>query len=114
MNQFPVSRRDVLKSSSAAAAFALANFSLPEFAFPAQGDDEQLVPFLNMPRSRPNMLDWETLDEWITPQEQVFNVQHYGTPEFDAAKHTLQVTGLVDKPQSFTMDHFSRSRKKTS
>ncbi len=112
MNQFPVSRRDLLKSGSAAAAFALANFSLPEFAFPAQGDNEELVPFLNMPRARPNMLDWETLDEWITPQDQVFSVQHYGTPEFDAAKHTLQVTGLVDKPQSFTMDQLQSQPKK--
>ena len=113
MNQPSVSRRDALKSgSAAAAAFVAAQFAMPDFVFPAQGADEQLVPFLNMPRSRPNMLDWETLDEWITPQDQVFNVQHYGTPDFDAAKHTLQITGLVDKPRSFTLDELKSQPKK--
>jgi len=62
-----------------------------------------LVPFLDMPRTGPNRLDWETLDAWITPQEQVFSVQHYGIPEVDAEKYALQITGLVEKPQSFTL-----------
>lgn len=96
------SRRDVLKNGTAAIAALLAQMSLPEFVFPAQDVDEQLVPFLDMPRSRPEILDWETLDNWITPQDQVFSVSHYGVPEFDADQHVLEITGLVDKPRAFS------------
>jgi hypothetical protein len=51
-----------------------------------------------MPRARTNRLDWEMLSDYITPQDQVFNVQHYGMPEFDAEKFTLSIGGLVKKP----------------
>lgn len=76
----------------------------PDFVFPAEGDDEELVPFLNVPRSGPNRLDWETLDSWLTPQDQVFSVQHYGMPEFDADKADLEIAGMVDRPKTLTMD----------
>ena len=99
-----LNRRAVLKTGSAAVAVALAQISLPEFAFPSEEDDEELVPFLNMPRSRPKMLDWETLDNWITPQDQVFSVSHYGIPKFDAAEHKLKIAGLVKKPRTLTME----------
>jgi DMSO/TMAO reductase YedYZ molybdopterin-dependent catalytic subunit len=89
-----------------------AALAMPSFAFPNQDDDEELVPFLDMPRTGPNRLDWETLTEWITPQDQVFSVQHYGTPEFDAAKFKLEITGLVDKPQTLTMDDIRALPKK--
>ena len=78
--------------------------SHPEFVFPDQREDEELVPFLNMPRTDQYRLDWETLDSWITPQDQVFNVQHYGIPEVDVANYELEIAGLVERPQSFTLD----------
>src|SRR5262249_23801043 len=56
----------------------------------------------------PNRLDWETLREWLTPQDQVFNVQHYGIPEFDEKSFTLEVAGLVRKPRRFTMDEIKK------
>ncbi len=96
-------RRQALKTGSAAMMVALAEMSMPDFAFPDEVDGEELVPVLNMPRTGPNRLDWETLDEWITPQDQVFSVQHYGIPEFDEAKFKLQIKGLVDKPITLTM-----------
>ena len=96
-------RREVLKTGSAAIALALAQMSLPEFVFPGADSDEQLVPFLNVPRATPNRLDWETLDEWLTPQDQVFSVQHYGVPAVDAAQFKLEIGGLVDKPRTFTL-----------
>ncbi len=99
-----LNRRGVLKVGSVAMAAAVAQISLPEFVFPGQDDEEELVPFLNMPRSRPNMLDWENLDSWITPQDQVFSVSHYGTPEIDDAQHTLEITGLVETPKTLTVD----------
>jgi DMSO/TMAO reductase YedYZ molybdopterin-dependent catalytic subunit len=99
-----LSRREALQTGSAALAALLAQMSSPGFTFADQAEDEELVPFENMPRSRPGMLDWETLDSWITPQDQVFGVQHYGVPEFDAKKHALEVTGLVEKPMTLTLD----------
>ena len=98
------SRRDVLKAGLTSVAAGFAIMSMPEFVFAGQADDEQLVPFLNMPRTGPNRLDWETLDSWITPQDQVFNVQHYGIPEFDPAAHRLEIAGLVERPRALTMD----------
>jgi DMSO/TMAO reductase YedYZ molybdopterin-dependent catalytic subunit len=97
-------RRDALKTGSAAMAAALAYMSRPDFAFGAEGDGEELVPFLDMPRTPPQRLDWETLDKWLTPQDQVFSVQHYGTPEVDAEQFRLEITGLVETPQTFSID----------
>jgi len=98
------SRREILQAGLASAAAGLALFSSPEFAFPGQEAGEELVPFQNVPRSRPNSLDWETLTEWLTPQDQVFSVQHYGTPEVDPAKFTLEIAGLVERPRALTLE----------
>src|SRR5262249_18503071 len=84
-------------------AALLAEVAMPGFAFPDEPAGEELVPFLDTPRTPPNRLDWESLDEWITPQDQVFNVQHYGIPTFDEKDFALEVTGLVKNPRKFTM-----------
>lgn len=99
-----LNRREWLRTGGLAAGTALAWLSRPEFVFPAQGDAEELVPFLNVPRARPGMLDWETLDAWLTPQDQVFNVAHYPAPEIDLAGYRLEIAGLVDHPRSLTLD----------
>ena len=106
------SRRDVLRTGAGAFAAGLAMLVRPDFVFPAEGDDEELVPFLNVPRSGPNRLDWETLDSWLTPQDQVFSVQHYGMPEFDADKAVLEITGMVDRPKTLTMDDIRKLPRK--
>jgi DMSO/TMAO reductase YedYZ molybdopterin-dependent catalytic subunit len=91
-----------MKTGSAAALAAL--LAQPTFAFPGEDkSDEEAGPFQNLPRARPNMLDWETLEDWITPQDQVFNVSHYGYPEVDLDKYKLEITGLVDKPMTLTL-----------
>jgi len=104
MTHFTRSRRDILKAAAGSLATGLAMLSLPDFVFPGQDDEEELVPFLNMPRTPPNRLDWETLDSWLTPQDQVFNVQHYGIPEFDPEQFRLEISGLVERPQSLSLD----------
>lgn len=96
-------RRELLKHGLASLTAGLTLMSLPEFVFPGQTEDEQLVPFENVPRSRPESLDWETLTEWLTPQDQVFSVQHYGIPEIDPEKFTLEIAGLVARPQTLTL-----------
>ena len=51
-------RRQALRAGTIGIAAVLAS---PNFVFPDQDDEEELVPFLNMPRTGPNRLDWETL-----------------------------------------------------
>jgi DMSO/TMAO reductase YedYZ molybdopterin-dependent catalytic subunit len=99
-----LSRREILKSSATSAAAGLMLMSTPEFLFPNQRADETLVPFLDMPRTAPNRLDWETLDSWITPQDQVFNVQHYGMPEFETEDFRLEIAGLVERPRTLKLE----------
>ena len=105
-------RRDVLRTGAGAFAAGLTLFMKPDFVFPAEGDDEQLVPFLNTPRTGPNRLDWETLDEWLTPQDQVFSVQHYGVPEFNPDEFALEIAGMVDHPKTLTLDDIRKLPRK--
>ncbi len=99
-------RRDALKTGSVFLASAVAHMSAPGFVFPGEEAEGELVPFINNPRTGPNRLDWETLakDEWLTPQDQVFSVQHYGIPKFDAKTFKLKVGGLVEKPMSLSLE----------
>lgn len=96
-------RRDVLRAGLSVAA-GLAAFTAPGFVFPGELDDEELVPFLDTPRTPEHRLDWEMLEEWFTPQDQVFNVQHYGIPEIDPETYALELKGLFEKPQKLTID----------
>ena len=104
MNPTSPNRREALKAGSVAISMVLAQMASPVFAFPGETDSEELVPFLDMPRTGPDRLDWETLDEWLTPQDQVFSVQHYGVPEFDPNDFRLEIVGAVEQPKVFTMD----------
>ncbi len=104
MNTPLPSRRDALKAGMTSVTAGLAVMSMPGFVFPAEQPDEELVPFLNTPRTPPNRLDWEMLDSWLTPQDQVFNVQHYGIPEVDVENYALEIGGLVKEPRSLTLD----------
>lgn len=100
--QTRLSRREVLKAGIAGAGLCLAGISFGAAPQPAQSDEE-LVAFLDMPRTGENQLDWEMLKDWLTPQNQAFNVQHYGIPEFDERDFKLEITGLVKHPRTLTM-----------
>ena len=96
-------RRELLKTGLASMSAGLSMLSLPGFVYPGQTDEEELVPFDDVPRSKPESLDWETLTEWLTPQDQVFSVQHYDIPDVDAAQYALEITGLVEHPLRLTL-----------
>jgi DMSO/TMAO reductase YedYZ molybdopterin-dependent catalytic subunit len=100
-NQF--TRREILTAGFGGIALCMAGLPFRGFASPLGQPDEESVPFLGMPRTGEKSLDWETLSDWLTPQDQAFNVQHYGIPEFDAKDFKLEITGLVAKPKTFTM-----------
>lgn len=97
------SRREILRAGLGGMAICVAGFPLGAFAFPPAQPDEELVGFLDMPRTGERQLDWETLADWLTPQNQAFNVQHYGVPEFEEKDFKLEITGLVAKPTTLTM-----------
>lgn len=104
MTELQQSRRDVLQAGLGTFAGGLALLTSADFTFPAEGKDEVLVPFEDVPRTGPNRLDWETLKEWYTPQDQVFNVQHYGVPEINQEEYRLEISGLVRTPKSLSID----------
>jgi len=97
-------RREALQTGAVSVGALLAYMASADFSFSAEQEGEELVPFLDVPRSRPNMLDWETLDSWLTPQDQVFSVAHYNQPKIDPQDFKLEITGLVDQPKTLTVD----------
>ena len=76
-----LSRREALHTAALSTGAVLAYLPHPDFVFSGQdAAAETLVPFLDMPRARPGSLDWETLDAWLTPQDQVI-AQHLRAAE---------------------------------
>jgi len=104
------SRRSALKTGLTALAAGAAGWPYPLLA--SDKPDEALVPFLDEPRTGANQLDWETLDRWLTPSDQAFNVQHYGIPDFEVKDFKLEITGLVAKPMTLTLDDLKALPKK--
>ena len=105
-----LSRRKALHKGLEWAGVAM---TLPAWAaFDQRTSDESLVFFEDMPRSRPNRLDWVMLDQWVTPQDQVFNVQHYGMPKVDPNTFSLTIDGMVGKPAQYAMEDIRGMPKK--
>ena len=101
-----ISRRDVLKRGAAAAS--LAAFGGWDGSLPALRGDEEVIPWTDIPANfvANGNLDTRTLDrtQFITPTENFYLVQHYGTPEIDASTYTLRLTGMFEKPLTLTLD----------
>ena len=76
------------------------------YAFPRR-EGEVLIPFTDQPPKPPSesgLLDWNKFDTFITPNNEFFNVSHYGKPEVDLAAWKLEVSGLVDNPLMLTIE----------
>jgi DMSO/TMAO reductase YedYZ molybdopterin-dependent catalytic subunit len=109
----PSTRRDILKSGLAVTGLGI--LGIPDWAIPALAQGETLVPFTDMPESFPlatgpdrRIIDVRKIDGPFTPKDQFFTTQHYGHPEIDPAAFRLKVTGLVDRPRSFSLDELRR------
>lgn len=110
--QSQLTRRDMIKGSVAFAALFLAQRPLSVFGLDEPSSGETLVPFLDVqPKGR--MLYWQDLSSWITPNEQIFSVGHYGTPEVDLAKWRLEIGGLVRKPKTLSLDEIKARKRKS-
>jgi DMSO/TMAO reductase YedYZ molybdopterin-dependent catalytic subunit len=106
-----LTRREMIRDSVAFAALVGSQFPLSVFGFDDPPKNEMVVPFLDV-QPKGKMLYWQDLKSWITPNEDVFAVSHYGTPEVDPNKWRLEISGLVKKGRTFTLaDIKSRKRK---
>jgi DMSO/TMAO reductase YedYZ molybdopterin-dependent catalytic subunit len=79
-----------------------------------------VIPWLDQPADIPppaqnvvgNLLKWEDLNSFVTPFDNFFTVKHYELPSVAADSYELSIEGLVDSPQSLTLDDLkSRSRR---
>jgi DMSO/TMAO reductase YedYZ molybdopterin-dependent catalytic subunit len=96
-------RRDLLKGGVAVAG-GLVMAGVPSTVF-GVAENEEWIPFVGGPRAKPGQLDWEGLESWITPQEQVFSVAHYGYPDVPEEKdYRMELSGEVENPGSFSME----------
>ncbi len=103
-----LTRRQTLKRSLAAAGLLA---FVPDWAAPALAQGEVDVPFTDIPATfNPNnattgvrMLDIRKIDGPFTSKNDFFTIQHLGKPEIDAATYRLKFSGLVNKPEEFTL-----------
>jgi DMSO/TMAO reductase YedYZ molybdopterin-dependent catalytic subunit len=116
MERHTLSRRDLFAAGGA----TLAGLALLDTRFasaaPLQAGVE-VLPWLDQmtenlePQAIVNQLVWEEVDSWITPNDKFFGIAHYEWPEIDAETWQLEVTGLVKKPLTLTLDQI-KARKK--
>ncbi len=105
MNQ--LQRRDfIVKGSAALAALAMFQSRFAQ-AFPSR-PGETVIAWLDQPPPDPDPADqdllvWEDLNSWLTPNEKFFSISHFNRPEIDAATWKLEVDGLVKKPLNLTL-----------
>src|SRR5690349_8247875 len=108
-----INRRELLKGGMALAAVAFAQYPLSLFGGPAPDEGAVLIPFLDTQPAARKQTRWQELDNWFTKNDDLYVVSHYNTPTLNAAEHTLEVSGLVRKPRTFTLDEIKKRRRRT-
>src|SRR3954447_9380280 len=106
-----ITRRETVRRGLAAGLLALA----PDWPIPALAQGETVVPFTDLPANfnptpAPDRrtLDIRTIDGPFTPGDRFFTTQHYGHPVVDPATYALKVSGLVERPRSFSLDELRK------
>jgi DMSO/TMAO reductase YedYZ molybdopterin-dependent catalytic subunit len=101
-------RKFVLQGSAALAGLTVLHASFLARAFPSR-PGEEVIAWTDQPSANPkpqavkNLLRWEELNSWLTPNDKFFGVSHYNWPVIDEKAWTLEVGGLVKRPQTFTL-----------
>ena len=98
-------RRMVLSGAVAAGAL------LQGRAYAQSAPNRKVIPWADQPASVPPPLanvvkgitPWESLDSWITPNDQFFSIAHYDRPMIDEKAWRLDVAGMVTKPMTLTL-----------
>jgi DMSO/TMAO reductase YedYZ molybdopterin-dependent catalytic subunit len=109
-----ITRRETVRRGFAAASLLAL---VPDWAIPALAQSETIVPFTDLPANfnptpAPDRrtLDIRKIDGAFTPKDQFFTTQHLGHPVIDPATFALKVSGLVERPKSFSLDELRRMR----
>lgn len=113
MAESDMTRRELLQRGTVLAGLSLFPFSSMAQAFQSR-PGEKVLPWLDQPGESPipNLLDWEKLDSWITPNEQFYSVAHFNRPVIKAEGWKLELSGLVDRPLTLSLDDIkARPRK---
>jgi DMSO/TMAO reductase YedYZ molybdopterin-dependent catalytic subunit len=106
-----INRRDMIRSSAALAALAFAQGPFSAFGLEEPAGEGTLIPFLDA-QPPGKGLRWEQLKSWVTPNDELFSVSHYGAPEIALEKWQLEISGLVKKPRALSLaDIKGRKRK---
>ena len=102
-----LTRRDILRGG----AVGLGALAVPEWAFPALAQGEELVEFTDYPDGwktergpETRFYDIRNIDGPNTPADKFFTTQHHGHPQINGASFRLKVTGLVDRPAALSLD----------
>ena len=107
----PLTRREMLRQTAALTALTLTQTPRSALGLGAV-DEGEIIPFLDKQAGK-NGVTWEELKSWITPSDQLYQVQHYGVPKIDLAAWKLELGGLVRHSRSFTLDELKARRRKT-
>src|SRR5437879_13430863 len=102
----------MIRGSVAFAALSLTRHPLSIFGFPDPEEGAELIPFLDQ-QAGTNGIQWEKLTSWLTPNKEVYQVQHYGVPKVDLQNWKLEISGLVRKPKTLTLDDLKKRRRRT-
>jgi DMSO/TMAO reductase YedYZ molybdopterin-dependent catalytic subunit len=115
MSEYITRRETVRRGLAATSLLAL----LPDWAIPALAQSETIVPFTDLPANfnptpspERRTLDIRKIDGAFTPKDQFFTTQHLGHPVIDPASFKLQVSGLVERPKSFSLDELKKMRSR--
>jgi len=115
-----ISRRTILRGGAALAGMSVIRLSGPAYAFQDASGGE-VIPWLDkleenpVPEAIVQQLDWEKLNDWITPNEDFFVIKHFDLPTLDESDWSLSVTGLVANPMSLSLaDIKARDRQEVT
>jgi len=121
MSTLPVTRRTLLRQGGAVVAgLSVLRLSGPAGAFQDSGGE--VIPWLDQPDPNPvpevivQQLAWEDLDDWITPTEDFFVIDNFGSePVLTENDWSLEISGLVDTPLTLTLaDLQARERQEVT
>ena len=108
-----MTRREVVRGGTVIAGAAA--LGAPEWAFGSSAQEETLVPFADMPDefiTNPNpivrFVDIRNIEDFFTPVDEFFTIQHYGQPDVNGASHQVEISGLVSRPQKISMGDIRR------
>jgi DMSO/TMAO reductase YedYZ molybdopterin-dependent catalytic subunit len=97
-------RRDLLLGGAMTGASLIASRAFAQKAGKVIPWSDQPPPVPAAAAAIKALSPWEALDSWITPNGQFFSIAHYDVPSIDDKAWRLDVSGLVRKPITLTLD----------